>query len=122
MASRYEWRGGNEIGAIYKLTQGEFESRRVGDAEAGDLLVCLGHTGDCHYRYALVRRPTAHSSGVFLYYSRAISGYACSRRVAGHFRASQSDLILWLAQSICLVVPHTPTQIRANITYPCWAK
>jgi hypothetical protein len=54
------WRGGANIGALYRVAD-ERDLARVGNCwmsgrlRVGDLLLCLAHSGDCFYDYMLVK-------------------------------------------------------------------
>lgn len=101
-------REGNVIGALYKLTKGEIG--RVGRCLPGDLLVCLLHSGDCHYAYARVTVNSVNAEHAYLYLEELVQGYICAERVAAHWTADDDARYAFLASAgrRYLMVTHDP--------------
>lgn len=103
MADPY-WGKGNEIGALYEMTEVEEQTKRIHRGCSGDIYVCLMHTGDHHYQYARLDRVGTGREHSFML-AELVPGYACSDRVYPHYQADESTLFRFLASGGHLDVP-----------------
>lgn len=68
------WRNPNKVGMVYGVERMHFTHRDQRIRE-GDVVLCLEHTGDCHYTWALLKETAGNNTTRYFDIEKIYSSY-----------------------------------------------
>jgi hypothetical protein len=112
-----------QVGMIYQVAElgAGHKAQRIVE---GDLILCLEHTGDCHYTWALLAERTRNDWTVYfdvekIYQAYSLFGYPILEEPFTIERLLGGVLAGKVASRSAFLVRMTEEQIKEGLTRPC---